>query len=965
MSKSQRPANPWAQREDGLCPANSSVRKFNLTSISLPIPVSGQGTDATGKIFVLNEDKQAVLEGRKPAEPLALRANISDCVALTLVTEFKPEGPAATMPQSNMHIHHVQFDPQGSDGASAGMVFDQSIRPYKLVDPQLKRPAASGDTVLGLSSVEKFQVGVAIGVGLGRDEFEIREIVAIDRNAGTVTLDRALTRDHDADEWAGTEFVQQRWYPDVDLDNVFWHDHVDGIHGWGKGLVGQLIVEPKGSTYHDPVTGEEVRSGNYVDIRTQNPLAPGLVDSSFRELALWTIGDNPVTDSTLNLRAEPWSERLAEDRDPSLLFSSYRHGDPRTPLPRAYRGDPFVLRTVNVTGNGIDSLQLDGHRWYTESKLRDAAGKVTSTPQDSLQYGISSKFTAILEGGAGGLSGSAGDYLYKNGIGRRFRQGAWGLLRVLPGRSQELQPLPGRVPAASAPQPQQTGGRPPSLASSGQPCPAGAPARKFEVAAVDLPNADDEEGTRSVFVPASLAADVRAGRAAPEPLVLHAAAGECVTVELDNQRARARASFNVSKFVRTAASAGVNAGFNPEQTVAPGERRTYRLHADSDKIGSATIADFGDLDSGSRGLYGAFVVAPAGATFHDPRTGLPRDVGAQVDVRLAEGKSYRDFSLILSDNDAVIGSNTMPYPVDVDGPALVNYRSEPRRDDAAAFSSRVHGDPSTPLLRAHVGDDMRVHVLGAPGSEQPHAFSLGGLRWSTDTRLPGANTVEAAPVSPWTTTDIDVIGGAGGQGGFVGDMWYGDLRRPFTQAGMWGLLRVLPEDSCEIRRLDAAACGPRPESPTPAPATPDAGAAPTPSASPSPSPSPAPVLVTPVPQSAAPTAAAAPKLADLVVPGSIGRGSLRRPGIGFSVMAPADAKVLRLRLVPATRAATALAEQVVPLKSTGRLKLEWRLLPRTIKRMKLGQYKLQVQFGTSATRMKAGRLERAFTLRER
>ena len=59
------------------------------------------------------------------------------------------------------------------------------------------------------------------------------------------------------------------------LDNVFWHDHVDGIHGWGHGLVGQLIVEPQGSTYHDPVTGDEVDSGTVVDIHTSNPLVPG------------------------------------------------------------------------------------------------------------------------------------------------------------------------------------------------------------------------------------------------------------------------------------------------------------------------------------------------------------------------------------------------------------------------------------------------------------------------------------------------------------------------------------------------------------------------------------------------------------------------------------------------------------------------------------------------------------------
>src|SRR5215211_8393437 len=210
----------------------------------------------------------------------------------------------------------------------------------------MTQAAEAGARVLHLDDVTKFQKGVFIGVGLGTEEFEIREIADIEvlgdpvedphqpghqMRSGTVTLDQPLTRDHSEKEHAGTEFVQERWYPDIDLDNVFWHDHVDGIHGWGKGLVGQLIVEPKGSTYHDPKTGEEVDSGTIVDIRTPNALAPGLVNGSFREVALWTIGDNPITDSTINLRAEPWSERLAEDSDPSLLFSSWRHGDPRTP----------------------------------------------------------------------------------------------------------------------------------------------------------------------------------------------------------------------------------------------------------------------------------------------------------------------------------------------------------------------------------------------------------------------------------------------------------------------------------------------------------------------------------------------------------------------------------------------------------------------------------------------------------
>ena len=44
---------------------------------------------------------------------------------------------------------------------------------------------------------------------------------------------------------------------------------------------------------------------------------------------------------------------------------------------------------------------------------------------------------------------------------------------------------------------------------------------------------------------------------------------------------------------------------------------------------------------------------------------------------------------------------------------------------------------------------------------------------------------------PWETIDANVIGGAGGRNRMVGDLFYGDLRRPFIQAGMWGLVRVL------------------------------------------------------------------------------------------------------------------------------------------------------------------------------
>jgi hypothetical protein len=47
-------------------------------------------------------------------------------------------------------------------------------------------------------------------------------------------------------------------------------------------------------------------------------------------------------------------------------------------------------------------------------------------------------------------------------------------------------------------------------------------------------------------------------------------------------------------------------------------------------------------------------------------------------------------------------------------------------------------------------------------------------------------------VGPWEMVTAEVVGGAGGTAGAAGDYFYGDLRRPFTKAGMWGLQRVLP-----------------------------------------------------------------------------------------------------------------------------------------------------------------------------
>jgi hypothetical protein len=190
-----------------------------------------------------------------------------------------------------------------------------------------------------------------------------------------------------------------------------------------------------------------------------------------------------------------------------------------------------------------------------------------------------------------------------------------------------------------------------------------------------------------------------------------------------------------------------------------------------------------------------------------------------VDVHVPGAPGYRDFTLVLADQDPIIGQNTMPYPRDVAGPALVNYRQAGQRpDDATGFSSLVHGDPATPLLQAYAGDRVKVHALVGPGSEQLHVLSLGGLAWPVDPAIDHAQEVTSRAVGAWEKVDAVIRAGAGGRIQAVGDFAYNDRRLAFTQAGMWGLLRVLPRPGCRaagadlILSLDDRACLPQPGS---------------------------------------------------------------------------------------------------------------------------------------------------------
>ena len=588
-------------RPDGICPADAPVRTYNVTGVSVPIQQTLRERDPAGTVFVLNEDKDRVLadaaSGVKAPDPLTIRSNVGDCLAITLTNEMDPE----QQPKVNMHTHFVQFDPQSSDGVITGLSFEQSVYPNALESRTVTAATAAGATQVTVSNVTDLRTGISIAVGSGRAGIEIRRITGI--TGTTLTFDRALGSAHVVGEPVSVEFVQYRWYSDVDSGTVFWHDHVNGLESWAHGMFGAHVIEPRGSTYHDPRTGAEVRSGTIVDIRTTNPVGGG-VRGSFREFMVFLsngrrgraeLTANPAAvgridrnagqeceESSINLRAAPIGERTppgagtqqrqefnggllcrnATSRadDPTAantvtatvtavdpyVFSSVKYGDPTTPLFRAYAGDPVVIRTIGVSDR-VEALRFQGHRFARERFNAD--GELV----DAATTGISERFDYVLDGGAGGPQRMAGDYLYYSTRNFAFESGGWGIFRVHDRLSADLRPLPDRpAPPGGAGFPLLTaatgntqaapGPNPPAsssavVTSSASPCPTGAPVRGYDVSVFDqpLPTAPRADADGIIYSLTNDVAAIRAGTKRPEPLVLRVNQGDCLEVVLRNQ----------------------------------------------------------------------------------------------------------------------------------------------------------------------------------------------------------------------------------------------------------------------------------------------------------------------------------------------------------------------------------------------------------------------------------------------
>lgn len=748
------------------CPCHTDdckkVKVFEMAMVQAKITYNRYGWhDPQGRFFVLREELErhgglkAYIEkveaGKIKVEPLVIRANAGDCIEFrttNLLPEFIEESPFQLRTITDIvghHIHLVKFDTIVSDGAANGWNNIAGARKY--------------------------------------------------------------------------ETLVERFFANEELHTVFFHDHLFANSHQQHGLFGALIVEEAGATFHNIRTGKPLERGTRAVIKRND-------GTSFREFALFLHDFALLFDKDgkplnppavpgshddpgvmgINYRAEPMRERLRKGDDPAYVFSSIVHGDPATPILETYPGDEMVIRLLDGAHEEQHVFNIAGMSWKKE--ITD----VNSPLSTSQTIGISEAFNLRIT-----KPYQPGDYLYYSGGMDDAWLGLWGIIRAYDKPCKKLKPLCRRKNTI-IPIP---------------PCPGKDDVvRKYEIVAVQTDIQYNKYGDHDpdglIFVPMEDYDKVREGKQQPKPLILRANAGDWIEVTLHNGFAKdvpyfdyptvpleekhkpsVRVSIN-PQFLQydPVCDSGINVGYNNrEQTVGRGESKKYLWRAD-EEYGACILQSFGDMRNHRyHGLFGAVIIEPPGAKWHDNFIKRNGNYKEQVVVTAPGEETFRENVLFIQNGirlldkqgnlikTTVQGEDEAPDAEDT-GEKGYNYRSERfenrlKKDKriSKVFDSRVHGDPATPVFQAYAGDRVIFRTMMPADKPRNTGFTIHGHMWKDQPKDGLSRIIPLkGAISIGNKFDMELEKGAS----CPGDYLYrsGNLKWD-VESGMWGIFRVM------------------------------------------------------------------------------------------------------------------------------------------------------------------------------
>ena len=375
------------------------------------------------------------------AEPLILRANAGDCIQVTLHNDLKPIEPA----------------PGGLD------LLGYSLLPNIIDRFNANQIVPSTNVSLHAQLVEKDVTrDGGLHVGLNPDTtVPPGKTDTFTWYAGRIALDGI------ADTLSPVDIE----YGAINLTSA------DPIKHSNKGLIGALIIEPKGTTWReDPGT----RGSAWVDY-TSGPFEK----PSFREHVLIYQDDvnlrygngEPVRPTSImedpaetgqdgvSYRTEPaWFRKgyLPQTKpnatrhftDLADTFSNSAIGgrDPETPICEASVGDDVRFRLLHPGGHSQNNtFGIHGHVWQEEPYVNNSEelGDKPISEWRGAQHGHgpSNHFDVLIRNGAGGAFGVPGDYMWRDYVPWYVANGIWGIFRVHPAGTQvPQQAVPDQLP---------------------------------------------------------------------------------------------------------------------------------------------------------------------------------------------------------------------------------------------------------------------------------------------------------------------------------------------------------------------------------------------------------------------------------------------------------------------------------------------------------------------------------------
>lgn len=736
---------------------------FEIALVQAKVTYNQYGwNDPQGRFFVLKEEleRHGGLESyiRKveackiKVEPLVIRANAGDCIEIritNLLPEFIEASPFQLKTMTDIvgyHIHLVKFDTIVSDGAANGWNNIAGARQY--------------------------------------------------------------------------ETLIERFFANTELRTVFFHDHLFANSHQQHGVFGALIIEEAGATFHNVRTGKELKYGTKAVIKRKD-------GTSFREFALFVHDfallfdkdGNPLNPPEvpgshddpgvmgINYRSEPMRERLKAEDDPAYVFSSLIHGDPATPILETYPGDEMMIRLLDGAHEEQHAFNLTGMSWKRE--VADSHSPTVA----SQTLGISEAFNIHIT-----KPYAPGDYLYYFGGVDDVWLGLWGIIRAYAHPCKRLKPLC-RAANKILPLP---------------PCPGkDAVIRKYEVAAIqrDIPYNchGDHDPDGLMFVPLEEASRAMTQKDyMPKPLILRANAGDWIEITLHNlfdhpvpyfdyprvpldkkHKPSMRVSLNPQfLYYDPVCDSGINVGYNNrEQTVGVGESKKYLWHADKE-YGACLIQSFGDIRNHRyHGLFGAIIIEPVGAKWYRNCSFTPALHEEEAVITAPDTETFRECAVFIQNGIRMLDNSgeLVKTAVSDDGEAPdaedtgekgYNYRSERfanrlKNDKriSKVFSSKVHGDPATPVFKAYPCERVIFRTMMPADKPRNVGFTIHGTQWQEQPDDPFSRIIPLqGAISIGNTFTMELKDSPC----CPGDYLYrsGSLKWD-VESGMWGIFRVL------------------------------------------------------------------------------------------------------------------------------------------------------------------------------